>query len=171
MPLFLRQLLLKKWVFWQLHFSSLKNLVAVKQQNLAGILICIGIIISQSFSSEGVGLEMSLFSVDLMWNDPNAKCKYCNYTIILLIIFKLMEWGGWEGVDFMKGVLSWHFSEVFLDISVWFWRFVEQKVWLLAENYKYFDSFANFRWILISKPSPFSGLFNYKLIFHNLRSP
>jgi hypothetical protein len=48
---------------------------------LAGILISIGTTVSQkSFNSEGVGLEMSLFCVDLMWNDPAAESLFRDFS-------------------------------------------------------------------------------------------
>jgi hypothetical protein len=53
--------------------------------------------------------------------------------------------------------ISWCFSEAFVDISVWFWHFVGQqtnKEQLLQENYKYFNSFANLKGMLVSKHTP-----------------
>jgi hypothetical protein len=71
MPLFFETTCAKrKRVSGQLWLSALKNLVAIKEE-------CLSLLGLQSHkkssNSEGARLEMSLFCVDLMLNDPKAE--------------------------------------------------------------------------------------------------
>jgi hypothetical protein len=55
---------------------------------LAGIHISTGTTISQkNHSSKGVGMEMSLFCVDLMWNAPETLSTTTVTDLFSLIIF------------------------------------------------------------------------------------
>jgi hypothetical protein len=58
--------------------SGLKNLVAINSKIWQEYVFPFGLQShKKSFNFEGVGLEMSLFCVDLMWNDP-----YMRYTCV-----------------------------------------------------------------------------------------